>query len=459
MKVSPLAVLALWTAVGAAQVTSAPPAAATPDPKAAVAAWLQQVDGPEQESFQKQVVKTFEAGLADLRTRYLAAADAATAKASAAGQLEDALAWRTERQTFDKEQNVAADASDTPAAIKALRAGFREELRRLDQQRTAQAKLLLSKYDAVLAKYETLLTQRGSLDDALLLKNKRDEIAKVWLAPSPLVTTDAALSPAVPAHEATPSAFNEPTVVNSLGMKFVPIPITGGPSNGQRVLFSIWDTRVQDYEVFTKQTRRPWQKSEFSQGPTQPAVNVDWDDAEAFCAWLTERERKEGKLGLNECYRLPSDHEWSCAVGIGEMEDASKPPAEKRGKIDNIFPWGTQWPPPDKAGNFASEELKPLQAAGKFTSAKTLVPNYRDGYANTSPVGTYAPNRFGLYDMGGNVLEWCEDWFDKRDRVLRGSGWWHGARNDLLSSARDHRTPDHKSDERGFRCVLAPVAR
>ena len=48
---------------------------------------------------------------------------------------------------------------------------------------------------------------------------------------------------------------------------------------------------------------------------------------------LTERERKAGKLAANETYRLPTDHEWSCAVGIGEQEDAAKTPKEKDGKI------------------------------------------------------------------------------------------------------------------------------
>ena len=55
--------------------------------------------------------------------------------------------------------------------------------------------------------------------------------------------------------------------MNSLGMKFVPVPILGGPTGGQRVLFSVWDTRVQDYEVFLKETKREWPKPGFEQGP------------------------------------------------------------------------------------------------------------------------------------------------------------------------------------------------
>lgn len=112
-------------------------------------------------------------------------------------------------------------------------------------------------------------------------------------------------------------------------MKFVPVPIMGGPTKGKRVLFSIWDTRVQDYGAFVTETKHDWPKASFKQEPAHPAVNVSWDDAQAFCNWLTAHERKAGKLGAKECYRLPTDHEWSCAVGIGEQDDAAKSPKEK----------------------------------------------------------------------------------------------------------------------------------
>jgi serine/threonine protein kinase len=232
----------------------------------------------------------------------------------------------------------------------------------------------------------------------------------------------------------------EAPFVNTLGMKFVPVPIVGGPTSGQRVLFSVWDTRVQDYATFATETKRDWPKPEFEQGPTHPTVMVSWDDATAFCAWLTERERNADRIGASEHYRLPSDHEWSCAVGIGAREEAVKLPSEKDGKIADVFSWGTQWPPPKGAGNYRVKESQP-----------------DDVFASTSPVGSFAPNRFGLYDLGGNVRQWCEDWFDRdqMERVLRGASWNGKERENLLSSKRNHNLPTRPGNSDGFRCVLA----
>ena len=129
---------------------------------------------------------------------------------------------------------------------------------------------------------------------------------------------------------------------NSLGMKFVPVA-------GTDVLFSVWDVRVQDYQAFASAKGLDWEKPSFEQGPTEPAVNVSWEDAKAFCAWLTEKERGEGRLTAGQSYRLPMDWEWSVAVGLNEPRAGT--PKEKDGQIKDVYPWGAQWPPPRGAGN------------------------------------------------------------------------------------------------------------
>ncbi len=261
-------------------------------------------------------------------------------------------------------------------------------------------------------------------------------------------------APAISSSAATKDA----PFVNSLGMKFVPVPITGGPTDGQRVLFSIWETRVQDYELFATETKREWPKADFPQGPTHPAVGVTWEDAQAFCTWLTERERKAGKLGAIERYRLPSDHEWSCAVGIGEREDAAQTPADKDQKIADVFPWGAQWPPPAGAGNYAGEESR-AEVEARDKHLKSFVVGYQDGYVRTAPTGSFAANRLGLYDLGGNGGEFCEDWFDgqQNERVVRGATWGSSNRTSLLSSKRPHVIPTIRGESNGFRVVLAPA--
>lgn len=227
--------------------------------------------------------------------------------------------------------------------------------------------------------------------------------------------------------------------VNSLGMRFVPVPIQGGPADGKTVMFCVWETRVRDYAAFVRTTGRRWTRPAFEQTDEHPAVNVSWEDARDFCAWLTRKERAAGLVGGESTYRLPTDHEWSCAVGIGDRESSGATPEQKDGKIRGVYPWGTQWPPPmDTAGNFGEEELA------------------RELWEKTSPAGSFTPNRLGLFDLGGNAWEWCQDRYEASEewRILRGASWEDDAEAKLGSSARIHASPDTRLDIFGFRCVL-----
>jgi len=218
---------------------------------------------------------------------------------------------------------------------------------------------------------------------------------------------------------------------NSLGMVFVPVPET-------EALFCIWKTRVQDYQAMVDDTGRAWEKPDFQQGPTHPAVNVKWEDATNFCDWLTQRERATGVIGSNQSYRLPSDKEWSLAVGLGH--EVGNSPKEKDGKIGGVYPWGTDWPP--------------LRGAGNFDPKLNV-----DDFAFTSPVGSFPSNACGLYDMAGNAREWCEDFYAPGSlrHVVRGSSWFDTPALTLQSSRRAL-TPAERHDSQydyfGFRCVL-----
>jgi formylglycine-generating enzyme required for sulfatase activity len=229
---------------------------------------------------------------------------------------------------------------------------------------------------------------------------------------------------------------------NSLGQVFVPVP-------GVSVQFCIWDTRVQDYAAFVAETHRPWAKPDFAQEPTHPAVNVSWDDAHAFCDWLTAKDRKAGLLQPSQSYLLPTDAEWSVAAGL--TNEPSGLPSEKHRKVTGVYPWGRGWPPPKGSGNYADETL-----VARKKDNFNIIDGYSDGYADTSPVGAFAANRFGLFDMGGNVWQWCDDWYDAthRGRVIRGGSCVSNP-GMLLLSWRNNLGPTHNYPYLGFRCVLS----
>jgi formylglycine-generating enzyme required for sulfatase activity len=177
-----------------------------------------------------------------------------------------------------------------------------------------------------------------------------------------------------------------------------------------------------------------------------PVETVNWDEAKAFCAKLTAMltEPLKGKAA----FRLPTDAEWSVSVGLPAEQGST--PEEKDFGIKETYPWGTQWPPPKGAGNYCD------QAARKKHEEDGFIAGYDDGFADTSPVGAFKPSPSGLYDLGGNVWEWCEDWYDdKHDtRVLRGASWRTGERDRLVSSRRLDGSPEARGTYVGFRVVL-----
>ena len=228
---------------------------------------------------------------------------------------------------------------------------------------------------------------------------------------------------------------------NSLGVKFVPAGVSG-------VLFSIWDVRVKDYAAFVQETDHDWPKPDFAQTQNDPAVMVNWYDAHDFCDWLTKKEQAMGKLGPKQRYRLPTDAEWSVAAGLGDEGPGT--PESKCGKIQDVYPWGTQWPPRARSGNYCGEETR------KDHPDWAIIHGYNDGYVETSPVGVFRPNRYGLSDMGGNVWQWCEDKYNPTQefRVLRGGSWVFNSPVILLSSFRYAVAPGDRYGQNGFRVVL-----
>ena len=234
---------------------------------------------------------------------------------------------------------------------------------------------------------------------------------------------------------------------NTLGMKFAPV-------TGTDVLFSSWETRVKDFQTFARNNNYPMETPEFDgvyiQSSREPAVNVSWHDAVAFCEWLTRHERERGVLNTRQRYRLPTDFEWSMAIGL--FEERGLTPKEKGENSGyESFPWGDQWPPPNHFGNYGGEE-------SVTPDSPKAIAGFTDQNPFTANVGAYpAHPLFQIWDLSGNVWEWCEDTIDGSEsgnRVLRGGSWNNVTKDRLSSAYRNSDPPTSKWPNVGFRCVL-----
>ena len=141
---------------------------------------------------------------------------------------------------------------------------------------------------------------------------------------------------------------------------------------------------------FHKAAEITWKMPGFAQSESHPVVAVSWNDAQAFCRWLSSKD------GVR--YRLPTEAEWEYAC---------------RADSASWYSWGED---PDDAYTHANVAGGALEAAQpgttRFQRAVRLEASDGDGAVFTSPAGKFKPNSWGLLDMHGNVWEWCEDRWD-----------------------------------------------
>jgi serine/threonine protein kinase len=248
---------------------------------------------------------------------------------------------------------------------------------------------------------------------------------------------------------------------NSLGVSYVPVG---------DIHFATIETRVKDFTAFEaarhydaeggmyslqkngfKQHGHTWKDPGFLQTPEHPVVGVSYEDAKYFCEWLTLKERAEGALTAMQQYRLPTDREWSTAAGIGN--EAGATPEERSGKV-KMYAWGSGSLKAN-VGNFAGSEAAPGTPTGW-----TTLSGYQDAAARTCAVPGYGPNAQKIYDLSGNVWEWCQDRYNTTTqwRVLRGGAWSTSRLPDLSLSVRRGYDPSFRHDDVGFRCVIAADA-
>ena len=184
-----------------------------------------------------------------------------------------------------------------------------------------------------------------------------------------------------------------------------------------------WNSQENRFE-FGKEYS--WRNAGFEQTDTHPVVNVSWDDATEFCKWLGKKERRT--------YQLPTEAQWEYGCRAGST---------------------TRY--------FFGDDEKQLEEYAWYGKNSGL---------KTHPVGEKKPNTWGLYDIEGNVGQWCQDWYDGNyyarspsddpkgpatgsDRVLRGSSYY-GFNWDCYSARRSH-WQNFPGSTIGFRVCLVPV--
>ena len=106
------------------------------------------------------------------------------------------------------------------------------------------------------------------------------------------------------------------------------------------------------------------EEADVAREPEHPVAGTSWDDANVFCKWLTEKETVAGKLPEGARYRLPTDEEWSRAVGLGKEVGAT--PKERTGNNGMHFPWGTGFPPPIKISGPKGKNFRSRAALEEF---------------------------------------------------------------------------------------------
>jgi formylglycine-generating enzyme required for sulfatase activity len=230
------------------------------------------------------------------------------------------------------------------------------------------------------------------------------------------------------------------TLLNSVGMRFVLIPagtfLMGSPPDepfrgademtprtvtiGRPFYLGVFPVTQRDYEAVMKENPAHFQKKEGG-GPDHPVEEVSWDDAMAFCRKLSGLWAEKR---VDRVYRLPSEAEWEYACRAGSTTPFSFGARLSSGEanFDGTRPYGGG-------------------AAGPFRR-------------QTTPVGSFPANAWGMHDMHGNVWEWCADWHTPgQHRALRG-GSWNNSGHLCRSARRQKYAPDFRVDSVGFRVML-----
>ena len=190
-------------------------------------------------------------------------------------------------------------------------------------------------------------------------------------------------------------------------------------------------------------------------GPQNPVEQVSWDEAVEFCRKLSAlpAEKQAGYV-----YRLPTEAEWEYACRAGTTTEYSS--GDSDSELGDYAWYGN---------NSGDQQIDALNIWN--TDEDNYIDRLSENNCRTHPVGGKKPNGWGLYDMHGNVYEWCQDWYGSYPsgsvtdptgaasgslRVLRGGSWFNYS--DYCRSAyRSGNTPDYRYINLGFRVLRSSI--
>jgi formylglycine-generating enzyme required for sulfatase activity len=203
---------------------------------------------------------------------------------------------------------------------------------------------------------------------------------------------------------------------------------------------SIHEVTNLQYSLFKKNHLKPDMEE------NHPVTNISWNEAAIYCNWLSSQEGfidfyriVDGNvIGINydsNGYRLPTESEWSWTAR-----------SENKKNVYLKYPWGNSMPIPKSFANFADESSK--------LKLSLYIPNYSDSFDKTAPVGSFTPNKKGIFDLAGNVSEYVNDFYSIQPEnqeiyinylgpktgnfhVTKGSNWQSASNTQLRYAYRD----------------------
>ncbi|MBW2519130.1 MAG: PEGA domain-containing protein [Deltaproteobacteria bacterium] len=216
----------------------------------------------------------------------------------------------------------------------------------------------------------------------------------------------------------------------------------------------------REYRLFKQEHSSGMSGNRSLEGDNQPVVNISWEEAARYLNWLSKQDglppfyrEDDGKMMAfdqrGSGYRLPTEAEWAFAARMAKRNQRAR------------YPWEGTFPPKKAVENYADESARHI--------LPSVIEGYTDGFAVTAPVGSYDSNPAGFYDLGGNVAEWCHDYYSAHlgtpdnksadpmgpihgtHRVVRGASWRDASITEVrLSFRRYSRDP---ANDIGFRFV------